>query len=312
MTRKEKEKKKRDDTKSEGSSRRFFSPWLVTQRILGGSVNRVLPHFEDLKSKLLKSGMKVSFPAYVSFVVFSSLLAFLGVFLAITILGAIANVFGVILLAVAAAVGTLIGVATFSFTYYYPSLIADSRKRQLDEELPFAVSQMGVLAIAGIPPERIFRSLTTSGYRSAVRDQARDVVRDIDLFGADFLSALESARERSPSRLFYDVLDGFLAAVRTGGDLKKYLLSSVRSLMETRRILAKQLIDTLGMLAETYVSLLVVFPITLMIVFSVIAMLSGSLGGVSVLTIMVLLTYVIIPALAITLIILLDAIMPKE
>jgi len=307
-----KEKKKGDDAKSEGSSRRFFSPWLVTQRILGNSVNRVLPHFEDLQSKLLKSGMKVSFPAYVSFVIFSSILAFSGAFLAITILGAISNVFGVILLAVAAAVGTLLGAAAFSFTYYYPSLIADSRKRQLDEELPFAVSQMGVLAIAGIPPERIFRSLTTSGYKSAVRDQARDVVRDIDLFGADFLSSLESARERSPSRLFSDVLDGFLAAVRTGGDLKKYLLSSVRSLMETRRILAKQLIDTLGMLAETYVSLLVVFPITLMIVFSVIAMLSGSLGGISVLTIMILLTYVIIPALAIAMIVLLDAIIPKE
>jgi flagellar protein FlaJ len=312
LTKKDKEKKKDKGTKSESSSRHFFSPWLVTQRILGSSVDRVLHHFEDLRSKLLKSGMKVSFPAYVSFVVFSSLMAFLGTFIAITILGAISNVFGVILLAVAAAVGILLGVATFSFTYYYPSLIADSRKRQLDEELPFAVSQMAVLAIAGIPPERIFRSLMASGYKSAVRDQARDVVRDIDLFGTDFLSAVESARERSPSRLFSDVLDGFLAAVRTGGDLKKYLLSSVRSLMETRRILAKQLIDTLGMLAETYVSLLVVFPITLMIVFSVIAMLSGSLGGISILTIMVLLTYVIIPALAITMIILLDAIIPKE
>ena len=307
-----KEKKKGIDAKSESPSRHFFSPWLVTQRILGGSVNRVLPHFEDFRSKLLKSGMKVSFPAYVSFILFSSLLAFLGVFLAITILGAISNVFGIILLAVAAAVGTLLGVATFSFTYYYPSLIADSRKRQLDEELPFAVSQMGVLAIAGIAPERIFRSLATSGYRSAVQDQASDVVRDIDLFGADFLSALESARERSPSRLFSDVLDGFLAAVRTGGDLKNYLLSSVRNLMETRRILAKQLIDTLGMLAETYVSLLVVFPITLMIVFSVIGMITGSLGGISVLLIMALLTYAIIPALAITMIILLDAIIPKE
>jgi len=49
-----------------------------------------------------------------------------------------------------------------------------------------------------------------------------------------------------------------------------------------------------------------------MIVFSVIAMLSGSLGGISVLTIMILLTYVIIPALAIAMIILLDAIIPKE
>lgn len=305
-------KRKAEDAKSESSSHRFFAPWLVTQRILGSSVNRVLPHFEDLQLKLLKSGMKVSFPAYVSFVLFSTLLAFFSVFLVISILGAISNVFGVILLAVAAAVGTLIAVATFSFTYYYPGLIADSRKRQLDEELPFAVSQMGVLAIAGIPPERIFRSLATSGYRSAVQDQAKDVIRDIDLFGEDLLSALESARERSPSRMFSDVLDGYLAAVRTGGDLKKYLLSSVHSLMETRRILAKQLIDTLGMLAETYVSLLVVFPITLMIVFSVIGMLTGSLGGINILTIMVLLTYVIIPALAITMIILLDAIIPKE
>jgi flagellar protein FlaJ len=307
-----KEKKKGDEAKSESSSRHFFSPWLVTQRVLGSSVNRVLPHFEDLQSKLLKSGMKVSFPAYVSFVIFSSLLVFLGVFLAITILGAISKVFGVILLAVAAAVGTLLGVAAFSFTYYYPSLIADSKRRQLDEELPFAVSQMGVLAIAGIAPERIFRSLMTSGYRSVVQNQARDMVRDIDLFGADFLSALESAMERSPSKLFSDVLDGFLAAVKTGGDLKGYLLSSVRSLMETRRILAKQLIDTLGMLAETYVSILVVFPITLMIVFSVIGMLSGSLGGVSILTVIVSLTYVVIPALAIAMIILLDAIIPKE
>jgi hypothetical protein len=66
------------------------------------------------------------------------------------------------------------------------------------------------------------------------------------------------------------------------------------------------------MLAETYVSLLVVFPITLMIVFSVIGMLTGSLGGVSIFVVIVSLTYVIIPALAIAMIILLDSIIPKE
>jgi len=94
--------------------------------------------------------------------------------------------------------------------------------------------------------------------------------------------------------------------------LKKYLLSSAKEIMELRRIATKQLVETLGMIAEAYVSMLVVFPLILIIMFSVMGLVGGNIAGFSVFSIMALVTYALIPLLAIMMIVLLDGMLPKR
>jgi flagellar protein FlaJ len=287
-------------------------PWVMSYRLVGQRIARVIPLFEDLRPNLLRSGKRIHFEAYVSLIAFTSVIAF-AVGFAITafiVLALHGELLLVLLLGLG--LGLLSGAIGFATMYALPGIGADSRKRSMDEELPYSMSHMAVLAAAGLPPERVFRSLAESEDKSVVAEESKMVIRDIDMLGFDVLTALANARERSPSKAFSDFLEGFIAATRSGGDLKKYLMSSAKEIMELRRIAAKQLVDTLGMIAEAYVSVLVVFPLILLIMFSVMGLVGGGIGGFSVFSIMALVTYAMIPLLAVMMILLLDAMLPKR
>ncbi len=287
-------------------------PWVTSYRLLGERIARVIPLFEDLRPNLLRSGKRVHFEAYVSLIVLTSIMAFVIGFSAMTVFGLVFHGDILLVLLFGLAVGLLSGATGFVVMYALPSIGADSRKGSMDEELPYAMSQMAVLAAAGLPPERVFRSLAHTEEKSVVAEEAKMILRDVDMLGFDLLTALSNARERAPSKHFADFLEGFTATTRSGGDLKKYLLSSAKEIMELRRIAAKQLVEVLGMLAEAYVSLLVVFPLILLIMFSVMGLVGGNVGGFSVFSIMALVTYAMIPILAGLMIVLLDAMLPKR
>lgn len=293
-------------------NRTLSRPWVASYRLLGERIARVIPLFEDLRPNLLRSGMRVHFEAYVSLIVFTSMIVFAIGFAATTVIGLAAHGEVLIVLLLGLGVGLLSAATGFIVTYALPSLGADSRKRNIEEDLPYAMSQMAVLAAAGLPPERIFRSLAQTDEKSVLADEAKMILRDVDMLGFDLLTAMANARERSPSHLFADFLEGFTAATRSGGDLKKYMLSSAKEIMELRRIAGKQLVEVLGMLAEAHVSMLVVFPLILLIMFSVMGLVGGAVGGFSVFSIMALVTYAMIPMLAIMMIVLLDAMLPKR
>jgi flagellar protein FlaJ len=309
-------------TSSEGSERKvsflewynlaLSRPWISSYRLLGERIVKVMPFFEDLRPTLLRSGKRIHFEAYVSLIVLTSIIAFVVGF-AITSIIVIALHGGALLvLLLGLGVGLLSGSVGFTTVYALPGMGVDSRKRDMDEELPYTMSHMAILASAGLPPERVFRSLAQSDEKSVVAEESKMIIRDIDMLGFDMLTALANERERSPSKTFSDFLEGFTAATRSGGDLKKYLLSSAKEIMELRRIAAKQLVETLGMIAEAYVSMLVVFPLILIIMFSVMGLVGGSIGGFGVFSVMALVTYVLIPLLALMMLALLDGMLPKR
>ena len=207
----------------------------------------------------------------------------------------------------------LAGALTLIGFYVYPIYRADDLKRKLDDGLPFTAGYMAILAGADVPPDHIFRSLAQVGAPLAVSDEARTVVRDVELFGFDVLSALESASSRTPSTRFKGLLEGFIATVHSGGSLVKYLTDKSRQFMKLKRIALNQLSDTFGMLAEFYVTVLVVGPLILVIMLSVMAMLGG--GGSGLLNprlLLYLLTYLGIPVGSLVFLIILDVFTPRR
>jgi len=192
---------------------------------------------------------------------------------------------------------------------------AGTRKRLLDEELPYVASHMAVLSRSGLPPERILRSLTgveAVGIRSVAAEEAANIVRDVHLMGLDVISATAQRMRTSPSRKFVDFLDGFVSVARSGGDLTNYFLASAKGFMDSARIAARQLIETLGGIAEAYVSLMVVFPLLIIVMLSIMNMIGGGIGGLSTLFLMQVVTYLAIPALGFIVLLLLDSVMPPR
>jgi len=289
---------------------------LSPYRILGERITRVLPLFEDLRESLEKARLKVAFPAYVAFMLFYSVTAAASVFALTFLMGfLIFHVQLVYVLLLASAFALLGGAIVLIFLYAYPSSLAGSRRRLLEEELPYVASHMAVLSQAGLTPERMFRSLASieaKGFRSVAAEEARDIVRDVHLLGFDVVSAMERCSKRSPSNAFSEFIDGMIGVTRSGGDLTKYFLNSAKAFMDHARIAARQLVETLGTLAEAYVSMMVVFPLIAIVMLAVMGVIGGTLGGLSILFIMYIIAYVLLPVFAMMLLLLLDSIMPPR
>jgi len=289
-------------------------PQVLAYQVIGEKAARFLPLFRDVDNNLHKSGMMVSFKAYVSVSILATL--FTSIFTLVLVPLVLVPIFRLpfsssILFGVG--VSLLVGASTVIGFYVYPIYCADNLKRTLDEGLPFTTGYMGILAGAGVPPYRIFRSLAQVDAPLAVSREARVITRDVELFGFDVLSALEAASKRSPSEKFKELLEGFIATIHSGGNLANYLRTRSRQYMKLNRIALRKFSDTLGVLSEFYVTMLVAGPLILVVMLGVMAMLGGNWSGLfSPHLMLYLLTYLGIPVGSLIFLIILDAVSPRR
>lgn len=291
----------------------FEKPYSLAYRLIGEKTANVLSLFRDLDSNLRRSELKISFKAYVSLTVLASILLS---FTVLTIVPCL--LFFVLHMSLSSAIlfGVGGGLFTWAFTiigfYVYPFYRADKLRRELEDELPFTTGYMAILASAGVSPERIFYSISNVSVPLAISAEAKDVVRGVNLFGADVISALEQTSEQTPSERLRELLEGFISTIHSGGKLAAYLREKSRQYMKLKRISLKKFSDTLSILSEFYVALLVTGPLLLVIMLAVMAMLGGGeLGFLSPSLLLQILTYIGIPVGSVIFLIILDAVSPK-
>jgi flagellar protein FlaJ len=288
-------------------------PLSMAYQLMGNKTARFMPLFKDLDQTLQKSGLKINFKAYVSLTILSSLLITLAVAVVLPVL-----LFFVFNVPLGSALLFGFGGALFTcaFTvigfYLYPVYHADKHKRELDDELPFTTGYMAILANAGVSPEKIFHSLSNLNVPLAASTEAKEVIKNINLFGLDVISALEKTSSRTPSEKFRDTIEGIISTIHTGGNLGRFLRQKFRTAMKLKKLNLKKYADSLSVLSEVYVALLLTGPLLLVIMVSVMSVLGG--GGLGMLSpdlLLSLLTYLLIPVCAVIFLIILDSTSPK-
>ena len=288
------------------------APWLLAYRHMENRLPRLMPYFHDLGPSLQKGGLKISLQAYVSLTLFLAGVSFSGTFAIILIIAGILGVPIMLTILFAFAVALLSSAGAFGILYGLPGFLASNRRKRMDLELPYVASHMSILATAGLPPARMFKLLEDSPTTPQVASEANEIVRDVEVLGNDIITALEAERVRSPSKIFAEVLEGLVASIRSGGNLKNYLLDVTRSMMDLRRVSAKQMVEGLATFAEIYVTLMVVFPLLVIVMFSVMALIGGGLGGFSTTIMMSLVTYLIIPICGMAVTVMLDTMLVED
>jgi flagellar protein FlaJ len=288
-------------------------PLSMAYQLMGDKSARFKPLFQDLEQTLQQSGLKINFKAYVSLTVLSSLLITLAVAAVVPLM-----LFFISNMPIGSALLFGFGGALFTcaFTvigfYMYPVYHADKHKRDLEDELPFATGYMAILANAGVSPEKIFHSLSSLNQPLGASIEAKEVIKNINLFGLDVISALKKVSSRTPSEKFRDIIEGIISTIHTGGNLGGFLREKFRTAMKLKKLSLKKYSDTLSVLSEVYVALLLTGPLLLVIMVSVMSVLGG--GGVGILSpdlLLSLLTYLLIPVCAVIFLIILDSTSPK-
>jgi len=289
-------------------------PQVFAYQLVGGRATQFLPLFKDLDENLKKSGIKINFKAYISTVILASLLMSTSVMVFVPVLLFFIFKLSLVLsLLFGVGVSLFAGALTVIAFYVYPTYRADSLKRALEEELPFTTGYMSILAGAGVPPDFIWRSLAQIDSSLSISNVAKNVVRDVELFGFDVISALETTSKRTPSERFKELIEGFISVVHSGGNLVKYLRNRSQQYMKLKQIALRRFSDTLGVLAEFYVTLMVAGSLIFVVMLAVMAMLGGGgFGPLDSRLLLQLLTYIGLPIGSVVFLVIVDMVSPKR
>ena len=289
-------------------------PQILAYHIIGGRSSRIFPLFRDLEFSLKKSGMKSNFKAYVSSTILASL--FVSVFVMIFIPIVLFLIFKLsVILSLLFGLGLclLAGAVTVIGFYIYPNYKADSLKRELEDDLPFTTGYMSILAGAGVPADFIWRSLAQIDSSLVISKVSKNIVRDVELFGFDAISALENMSKSTPSKRFKEMIEGFISVVHSGGNLVKYLRNRSQQYMKLKHLALKRFSDSLAVLAEFYVTLMVAGSLIFVVMLAVMSMLGGGIiGSLDSRLALQLLTYLGLPIGSIIFLVILDMISPKR
>ena len=192
----------------------------------------------------------------------------------------------------------------------YPLSRRRSFKSELESKLAYSFGILGVLAAAGITLDRLFEKIATSESNPVLAELAKRFLRDVRLFGMDSGSALREVAAHSPSRAFASMLDSIAVAYKTTGTIKDLVLFESSRLLQDKSDNLKRAISSLAVMAELYITLVVVGPIIFIVMLSIFGLLPT--GGLpSPILLINIIVFLGIPVLSTVFILLLDSVVGK-
>jgi len=189
-----------------------------------------------------------------------------------------------------------------------PMSMASERASSVEREMPFAATYVTVMASGGIPPFLSFKRLSEAELMPAVQKEAKDLIKDVEVFGADPLSALEKSARTNPSDVFREFVSGYASTVIIGGDVLHFLETKAGDIFKERSSRVKAAAERLGTLLESFIIIMVLMSLCFYILFSVESIYSTGMASYST---MLMYTYVLTPMLSFVFIYLAHNMQPK-
>jgi len=286
---------------------------IFSYKLLNDRVQFLYPKLSGLEKTLKQAMMPMPFDVYVCSIVFSSLLAAIfgvAIGLGISIFMNVQPVAFAVLLPII--VGAGLGQMTFFILQILPAINVKTRSSKLTEELPHFIGYMATLATNGLSLEGIFKAIAKEETNEEIVKDSKFITRNIHILGMDLLTAISDLIKRTPKGTYAELLEGAIITTQTGGDLKEYFLATAKVQLAEKKMSLRKTTESLGIIAEMYTILLIVFPLMAVIMLSIMAIMSPDLAGFDLITLMNLLTYVLVPFFGVLILFMMDTMVPKR
>ncbi|MDD1702182.1 MAG: type II secretion system F family protein [Methanoregula sp.] len=264
--------------------------------LLGMRMKTKREQYAQLRNDLTSARMKTSFEVYLSTAIISSIIVgliaavFLGLITwllklpnlikykgdvpdAVLFLSQHSLVLGTIFVVIFSLL--VFGGMTYAVFIMYPGIEAGNRRRNIDATLPYAINYITSMSTAGITPAEIFRLLGDSPIYGESAVEARYIAREIDIFGRDLIDAIRIISASTPSQRMKEFLQGAMASISSGGNLTDYFRTKANQYALENRQSQKMFLDTLALIAESYVTAMVAGTLFLIILQSIMSVLGG-------------------------------------
>ncbi len=258
--------------------------------LLGEKMKSRMEKFHDLRMAMRQARIPMSYEMYLSNAMFYSVITGLaGAFLGLIIAYIVVSVVGLpdrlthmtfspstawllkyrnisITIFITIFLTALFGGITYVLFLVYPSFQAGERKGSIDKNLPYAVTFMYALSRGGMNVIEILRSLSrcTDTYEETARE-VDVILRDMDYFGNDLKTALHNVCDITPSEKFRDLMYNLLTVIESGGSIPAYFRDKSEQYLNRAKVEQKGFLETLGLIAESYVTAFVAGPLFIII-----------------------------------------------
>ena len=286
---------------------------VYSYKLLNEHVKFLYPKLKPLEKSIKHSMMPIPFEVYVSSMVFFSLIAggcggIIGI-----IVSQFVNIQPIIIeYLLPPIIGMSLMLMTFGILQVIPIVRVKNRATKLLEEIPHFIGYMSTLATSGLSLEEIFKAIAKEETDEDIVKDARFITRNIEILGMDLITAVKDLINRTPPGPYSELLEGAIITSQSGGDLKEYFNATAKVQLEEKKMLLQKTTESLGSVAEIYTILLIVFPLLAVIMLSIMGIMSPSLGGFDLLTLMNILTFAVIPLSGVLMLVMMDTMVPKR
>ncbi|WP_342305152.1 type II secretion system F family protein [Methanolobus sp. ZRKC5] len=300
--------------------------------LIGDKIKAKRANYRNLQKQLNQARIPISHEMYISNAIFYSIVAgivgaIIGLFLtytAIVLVGLpdqITNLtfspglaalleYKEIFLGFLITIVFMIGMSGLVYALFmiFPGFQASERKGKIDMQLPYAVTFMYALSKGGMNIIDIFRAIANSeDTYGEVSKEVDSIVRDMDYFGHDLRTALSNASEITPSDRFQDLIYNLLTVIDSGGNIPNYFRDKSEQYLIKAEVDQKGFLETLGLLAESYVTAFVAGPLFIIIMGVMMAVMgSGTTTMVSAII------YAVLPVGSLMFVVMISIITPTE
>ncbi|MCK4348447.1 MAG: type II secretion system F family protein, partial [Thermoplasmatales archaeon] len=232
---------------------------------------------ETNKNRLLeKADISIVYKEYYSMVLMNIIIGFITSFVSTLILYLIIphEITALLVLIISSVIPAGIGVYYLSL----PTSKAKSRGKDIDKYLPYATNFINTMSVAGISPAEIFETLSTVKLYGEIQKEAKKITTEINMMGIDTITALKHAIHISPSDKLKDFIQGMLGVIQSGSELGEYFNRCVEKYMISDLMGRKRNLESLAVMAESFVVTVIAFPLFLVIILSIMGMTSGGIS----------------------------------
>ena len=247
--------------------RRLFSNFFEKFNISETSKNRLLE----------KADIHMVYQEYYSMVLMNLILGSVTSFTSTVILYLLIpnQITALFILIISSIVPLIIGLVYIQL----PSSQAKARGKNIDRYLPYATNFINTMSAAGISPSEIFGTLAGITLYGEVQKEAKKITTEIELMGVDTITALKNAVFISPSIKFKEFIQGIIGVIQSGSELGPFFERCVDRYMEDDLRERKKNLESLAIMAESFVVTVIAFPLFIVIIVSVMGMTAE--GGLS-------------------------------
>ena len=230
--------------------------------------------FINLKKKLIISRIDIRLHEFISIFLFLYSIIVFSIFFIIALSIIITYVIGINIPIVYFIIALpiiiiLCFIALMAITYAYLNIVIYKVSRNIDANISYAFLYFSIMAAIGVPPYKIFQEISNAEYiYGAVSKESKLIVKDVDLFGSDIITAFKNISKTTPSTNFKKILQGTIVTTVSGGKISDYFLIRSQEFMEERRKNYEEFIETLNMVSEIYITAMVAGPLFLITLLS--------------------------------------------